>query len=80
MELACQIKARLLTLDRQFADDSRPETQSYVGVRTYLGLVHGLTRQLKELGLTAQVLLKQKHTGPPGLQERLQLLQGGKAK
>ena len=73
--MACQLKARLLALDKEFVDaGASASTQTYTTTRAYLSLIHGLARQLKELGLTAQVLLKQKHSAPTGLQDRLKLL------
>jgi hypothetical protein len=78
IELACQLKARLLALDKEFADaGASASTQTYTSTRAYLSLMHGMLRALRELGLSGLALAKQK-SGPSGLAERLQLLQGGK--
>ena len=87
LELCCQVKARLLTLDKEFADSGGDAaTQTYQTTRSYIQLVTTLNTQLRNLGLAADtILLKQRqaqagNNGPPGLQERLQLLHGGKDK
>jgi hypothetical protein len=78
IELACQLKARLLAMDKEFADaGASAERLSYTTTRSYLSLMHGMLRALRELGISGLALAKQK-TGPSGLAERLSLLQGGK--
>ena len=78
LELICQLKARLLSMDKEFVEaGAEASGLSYTTTRAYLSLMHGMLRALRELGLSGLALAKQR-PGPSGLAERLSLLQGGK--
>jgi hypothetical protein len=78
IEMCCQLKARLLSMDKSFADSGADtDEMSVYAAKSYLSFSNSLSRQLRDLGVQTAAITKLKAT-PPDLSERLQLLQGGK--
>jgi hypothetical protein len=78
LELICQLKARLLAMDKQFADaGGTADDLSPFLAKSYLSFSNSLARQLRDLQMQVAATNKAK-AGPPSLQDRLALIQGGK--